>query len=69
MPTYSYSCKKCKHTWDIFQGIEENRLAPPKKCPACGSGAIRKDVGGGANVRFKIGRGSYNHDYNKRKWD
>jgi DNA topoisomerase-1 len=37
MPTYTYKCKKCEHTVDIFHGISAK---PRVKCPKCGEGEM-----------------------------
>lgn len=56
MPTYSYVCKACEHSFDIWQ---EFSAEPEKVCPECG-GEIRK-VFGQLGVSFK-GSGFYRTD-------
>lgn len=56
MPTYSYACKKCEHTFDIQQSFTDEAL---KVCPKC-SGELRK-VFGQVGVTFK-GSGFYRTD-------
>jgi putative FmdB family regulatory protein len=60
MPTYEYECKKCSHTFEAFQSINDE---PLKKCPKCGK-SIRRIIFGGAGVIFK-GSGFYVTDKNK----
>lgn len=38
MPTYSYRCTACEHSFDVQQAITESSLTA---CPACG-GTLRK---------------------------
>jgi putative FmdB family regulatory protein len=56
MPTYSYACKKCKHTFDVQQSLSEDSLTV---CPKC-QGELRK-VFGQVGVTFK-GSGFYVND-------
>lgn len=56
MPTYSYVCKQCEHSFDIWQDFS---AAPETKCPECG-GELRK-VFGQLGVSFK-GSGFYRTD-------
>lgn len=56
MPTYSYACKKCEHSFDIQQSLSEASLSV---CPECG-GDLRK-VFGQVGVTFK-GSGFYRND-------
>lgn len=56
MPTYSYVCKKCEHSFDIWQ---EFSAKPETSCPECG-GELRK-VFGQLGVSFK-GTGFYRTD-------
>ncbi|WP_296648957.1 FmdB family zinc ribbon protein [Rhodoluna sp.] len=56
MPTYSYACKNCEHTFDIQQSFSEDAL---KVCPKC-QGELRK-VFGQVGVTFK-GSGFYKTD-------
>src|SRR5690606_17838556 len=60
MPTYTYECKKCGHTQDVFHGMSETRRV---KCEDCG-GACRKLLGTGAGLIFK-GSGFYETDYKR----
>ncbi len=60
MPTYTYECKTCEHSFDLFHAISAN---PRPKCPECG-GACKRLLGTGAGVIFK-GSGFYETDYKK----
>jgi putative FmdB family regulatory protein len=59
MPTYDYQCRKCDHTWELFQPITAK---PVKKCPECGKPSARRVIGPGAGIIFK-GSGFYQTDY------
>ncbi|MFG0336299.1 MAG: FmdB family zinc ribbon protein [Maioricimonas sp. JB049] len=59
MPTYDYQCKKCDHTWELFQSITSD---PVRKCPECGKLSARRVIGPGAAIIFK-GSGFYQTDY------
>ena len=59
MPTYDYKCKKCDHTWELFQAITAK---PIKKCPECGKQSAVRVIGPGAGIIFK-GTGFYQTDY------
>ncbi len=61
MPTYSYQCKRCDHTQDVFHSMSAN---PRVKCEECGGPCLRL-LGAGAGIIFK-GSGFYETDY-KRK--
>lgn len=56
MPTYSYKCTECGHTFDAVQSIADASLTA---CPNCG-GALRK-VFGLTGVTFN-GTGFYRTD-------
>ena len=56
MPTYSYVCKKCEHSFDLWQDFEAEAET---LCPKCG-GELRK-VFGQLGVSFK-GTGFYRTD-------
>lgn len=57
MPTYSYACKNCGHSFDIHQDFSEDSLTT---CPECGQEQLRK-VFGTPGVTFK-GSGFYRTD-------
>lgn len=61
MPTYTYECKTCFHTFDLFHGMNAK---PRVKCEHC-SGKCKRLIGKGAGIIFK-GSGFYETDY-KRK--
>ena len=54
MPTYEYECKKCSHSFEAFQSMNDE---PLKKCPKCGK-ELRRIIFGGAGLIFK-GPGFY----------
>jgi putative FmdB family regulatory protein len=56
MPTYSYVCKACENSFELWQ---EFSAEPKKICPECG-GEVRK-VFGQLGVSFK-GSGFYRTD-------
>jgi putative FmdB family regulatory protein len=56
MPTYSYVCNKCEHSFDLWQ---EFAAEAETVCPECG-GELRK-VFGQLGVSFK-GTGFYRTD-------
>ena len=58
MPTYEYECRKCGHTFEMFQRISE---PPTKRCPKC-RGVVKRLLGTGAGLLFK-GSGFYITDY------
>jgi len=62
MPTYEYTCDKCKKNFDLFQSMKDE---PIKKCPTCG-GKVHRLIGGGSGIIFK-GSGFYETDYKKKK--
>ena len=51
MPTYEYECKKCGHSFDVFQSMKDD---PLKTCPKCGK-ELRRLINGGTGVIFKGG--------------
>jgi putative FmdB family regulatory protein len=56
MPTYSYQCRDCGHSFDIQQAFTDDALTT---CPNCG-GSLRK-VFGAVGVTFN-GSGFYRTD-------
>ena len=54
MPTYGYECKKCGHSFDVFQSMKDE---PLKICPECGK-ELRRLINGGNGIIFK-GSGFY----------
>jgi putative FmdB family regulatory protein len=66
MPTYEYSCQKCRHTFEAFQSIraEPFRECPKELCrlPKWGHGKVKRLPGTGAGIIFK-GSGFYATDY------
>ena len=62
MPTYSYMCEKCEHTFEVFHSMSAN---PRVKCEECSAKCIRL-IGTGAGIIFK-GSGFYETDYKDKK--
>ena len=60
MPTYTYQCKTCEATIDVFHAMSAQ---PKVKCPECGKACTRL-VGMGSGIIFK-GSGFYETDYKK----
>lgn len=59
MPTYDYQCDACDHKFEIYQGINDEKL---KKCPQCKKLKLRRLLGTGGAIMFK-GSGFYQTDY------
>jgi len=59
MPTYSYECPDCDHTFERFQPMSAK---PTKVCPSCRKRKVRRLIGSGAGIIFK-GSGFYQTDY------
>lgn len=64
MPTYTYKCKSCEHTFDTFQKMTDEAL---EDCPECGKAALRKVYKPGGGIIFK-GSGFYTTDYRKKSY-
>ena len=62
MPTYSYECKRCSHTQDLFHSMS---ATPRVKCEECG-GPCTRLIGKGAGIIFK-GTGFYETDYKTKR--
>ena len=62
MPTYSYECKKCTHSFEVFHTMTAK---PHVKCPEC-KGACKRLLGAGSGIIFK-GSGFYETDYKEKK--
>lgn len=63
MPTYVYECKDCKHTFELFQGINEEKLT---QCPECGKESLHRPPQAGSSFEFK-GPGFHSTDYGTAK--
>ena len=61
MPTYEYKCRKCGHTFEMFQSMKDE---PIKNCPKC-DGEVKRLIGPGAGPIFK-GSGFYQTDYKNK---
>lgn len=64
MPTYDYECDACGHTFELYQGINDDKQ---KKCPECGKLKLRRLLGTGAAIMFK-GSGFYQTDYRSESY-
>jgi putative FmdB family regulatory protein len=66
MPTYEYSCEKCRQTFEAFQSMRDEpfRECPKELCrlPKWGHGKVKRLPGTGAGIIFK-GSGFYTTDY------
>ena len=66
MPTYEYTCEKCRKTFDFYQSMKDPVLATCPEEACCqkkwGKGKIRRLLGTGAGLIFK-GSGFYITDY------
>ena len=62
MPTYEYACSKCGHLFEQFQSMRDE---PLRKCPKCHRAALKRLVGGGAGLIFKVS-GFYITDYKNK---
>lgn len=61
MPIYEYECKKCKHTLEVIQKMDEDPLT---KCPECNKKGLKKLVSAGG-FRLK-GTGWYETDFKNK---
>lgn len=61
MPTYQYECQACKHHFEEFQNMSDDKLLV---CPKCEKPQLERLIGTGAGVHFK-GSGFYQTDYKK----
>jgi putative FmdB family regulatory protein len=60
MPIYEYACKKCQHTLDALQKMNDEPLL---ECPACGEPQLRRLI---SAPRFRLkGAGWYETDFKK----
>jgi len=66
MPTYQYTCTKCGHEFELFQGMTEKTLTtcPKDLCAQkkWGKGRVKRQITAGAGLIFK-GSGFYITDY------
>lgn len=63
MPTYTYVCKKCGHTFDVFHSIVGTHTIA---CEECASKKTERQIGIGSGIIFK-GSGFYETDYKTKK--
>ncbi|MEX0976812.1 MAG: zinc ribbon domain-containing protein [Woeseia sp.] len=60
MPIYEYACKKCQHTLDALQKMNDEPLL---ECPECGEPELRRLI---SAPRFRLkGAGWYETDFKK----
>ena len=59
MPTYSYQCLACDHSFGIMQSIT---ASTKRKCPICKKMKLQRLIGSGSAIIFK-GSGFYQTDY------
>lgn len=60
MPIYEYACKKCQHTLDALQKMNDEPLL---ECPECGAPELRRLI---SAPRFRLkGAGWYETDFKK----
>lgn len=64
MPTYDYECDACGHKFEVYQGINDDKL---KKCPECKKLKLRRLLGTGGAIMFK-GSGFYQTDYRSESY-
>lgn len=64
MPTYEYTCEKCRYKFEQFQSI---KARPLRTCPKCGRKNLKRLIGAGAGVIFK-GSGFYETDYRSESY-
>jgi putative FmdB family regulatory protein len=71
MPTYDYSCQKCRQTFEAFQSMRDEpfRECPKELCrlPKWGHGKVKRLLGTGAGLIFK-GSGFYSTDYRSESY-
>jgi putative FmdB family regulatory protein len=63
MPTYEYACEACRHAFEQWQSMTDEKLV---KCPKCGKKKLVRLLGTGAGVIFK-GSGFYETDYKRQR--
>jgi len=44
MPTYEYSCDKCKHAFELLQKIDDRDSPCADPCPRCGVRRVTRGV-------------------------
>lgn len=62
MPTYDYKCDNCRHEFEIYQSMKDDKLI---KCPSCGENTLKRLIGTGSGLIFK-GSGFYLTDYKNK---
>ena len=63
MPTYEYGCRECGRTFEAFQKMSDEPVAP---CPGCGRPGERR-ISGGAGLLFR-GGGFYITDHRSESY-
>lgn len=60
MPIYAFACADCGHQFERLQKLSE---PDPQHCPACGTGAVRRQL---TAPQFRLaGSGWYETDFKK----
>lgn len=60
MPIYGYACKRCSHTLDALQKMNDDVLVD---CPECGEPTLKRML---SAPRFRLkGKGWYETDFKK----
>lgn len=71
MPTYDYSCEKCRKNFEAFQSMRDEpfRECPKEHCQQekWGHGKVKRLLGTGAGLIFK-GSGFYSTDYRSNSY-
>ena len=60
MPVYIYECKKCRRTFEVLQGIKDEKLVKHSDCteghqglPDICDGEIKRLISDNVNISFK----------------
>ena len=68
MPTWDYLCDKCGYTNEYCTNASlPKEMKPPKKCPECGKGKMKKQFSV-QGQSFDIIGSCYMNDYGKHAW-
>ena len=64
MPTYSYHCKSCGYSFDLFQKMSDQHATT---CPQCHTDSLKRLIGSGGGIIFKVS-GFYATDYRSSEY-